>query len=1243
MSNTLTWNQNPPKEELIQNEITIHSGNEVYTIFPELIGMGGESQVFRAERQSDHMSLAAKVTPVPAIPDALRRKEHDEIIDTLMNGDAAAHHLMPVFARERTTLSGVRAEIQLLPPAENLVPKTTEGKMPPKCDYKTLRERVIPSLLDAMHFLHERRYVHRDIKPENIYRLGDRIVLGDFGTVTKINQSNEITNVTVYVRGTPGFMAPELYAQYFDEAVDYYALGATIGALYTGKKHVYKGADAGTINSLTKKKGIPLNCPPEEEDLQQLVDWLITADADRRAGYSEVTDWLNDRKRFLSRYNVRFPKNNGFTFKYKGITYTSEAELTDTFIRDWDNAKTNIITGKTFATIIQKSQHPGYEIIDEQVGAKPGTYDSQEQSDFYFARFLHYFNSIGGVEPPVYWRNVKYRSFSEIAGDLKAGVHREEIAQMLRAGFLSWKLSVSGSDAAQALGKLIGQTESRITENEPLALFVLSVAAEEGFTACQDNTDSAIAKILADRKALTDLCRLRFDAQKGDEAREHAYRSVYEPLIRCGYIEGVFLIEKELTGANHDPVSRISYLYRILEEYAGDKKAVRRHWLENGPYSPTYYICARIDRYQIAGINTKQHEISLKTKIKETSAQIDRLKTRLSEKTDSAGNKPSSNTSSFPQLSIQPFDFSRIYGNDWNVERNRFDTEELLKEKKNAESTLAFLKKKERACQLKRDIASHTPPAANPPSITEMEKMLYAASRLCNEFLPMLCENLYHIMQGKQGDKIVYTSDYTMLTAPAVSSNHIWANNQTAVIGFKREKGFHFWDTAITRYIDSLLNETDTVHPCCERWPNGYIGSDYSALNFFFYVYAGNSFYVENQYHTVSDMYRFAINTMERIRSGGCPLGKSLIGSDIGWELYRIYRAIEEGIVWGNHELDQAFYGGFDSCREWKRLGERLKKAYDAEYESMLRAPDANYPVLINRRPDDYRPRWFRFKDEIREKADSICLCAKSKEQYTKAAQAYSPGRASSDPNAVLESARRAQSDYQTARAGFEQYVSSKEDEFNTIRSMAGSAAPELDAYRNAYLENTRNRLSDDFTSDIRRWERESWKKKLRSLAANRTDSCRSKLDAYQREFKKLNAAPADKAYAGLVLRTKQYAEKTKEAFDDYCSSYLSEKAAEERELNRLKAEAPETAAELDEAWKSYIEASKKALHYDLASDIDFMQKEYWESQGLCNHCGGELKSGKGIKRCISCGTAYRYTLSDRVKAENFYDHELRR
>ncbi|KAL4630874.1 serine/threonine-protein kinase WNK4 [Arapaima gigas] len=97
-----------------------------------------------------------------------------------------------------------------------------------------LLQRWSQQILKGLHFLHTRTppIIHRDLKCDNIFITGPTgsVKIGDLGLATLKSAS-----FAKSVIGTPEFMAPEMYEEKYDEAVDVYAFGMCILEMTTSE------------------------------------------------------------------------------------------------------------------------------------------------------------------------------------------------------------------------------------------------------------------------------------------------------------------------------------------------------------------------------------------------------------------------------------------------------------------------------------------------------------------------------------------------------------------------------------------------------------------------------------------------------------------------------------------------------------------------------------------------------------------------------------------------------------------------------------------------------------------------------------------------------------------------------------------------------------------------------------------------------------------------------------------------
>jgi len=99
--------------------------------------------------------------------------------------------------------------------------------------------RVIQSYLSqtlaGLAYLHENDIIHRDVKGSNILVNDEGIVkLADFGASKKLGNLQANLMMTMTVRGTPYFMAPEVFEEKYSAKADIWGIGCVVYQMITG-------------------------------------------------------------------------------------------------------------------------------------------------------------------------------------------------------------------------------------------------------------------------------------------------------------------------------------------------------------------------------------------------------------------------------------------------------------------------------------------------------------------------------------------------------------------------------------------------------------------------------------------------------------------------------------------------------------------------------------------------------------------------------------------------------------------------------------------------------------------------------------------------------------------------------------------------------------------------------------------------------------------------------------------------
>ncbi|NXA29333.1 WNK4 kinase, partial [Ibidorhyncha struthersii] len=152
--------------------------------------------------------------------------------------------------------------------------------------FKEMKLKVLQrwsrQILKGLHFLHTRSppIIHRDLKCDNIFITGPTgsVKIGDLGLATLKRAS-----FAKSVIGTPEFMAPEMYEEKYDEAVDVYAFGMCMLAMATSEypysecqnaAQIYRKVTSGLKPSSFYKVKVP--------ELKEIIKGCIRMDKNER-------------------------------------------------------------------------------------------------------------------------------------------------------------------------------------------------------------------------------------------------------------------------------------------------------------------------------------------------------------------------------------------------------------------------------------------------------------------------------------------------------------------------------------------------------------------------------------------------------------------------------------------------------------------------------------------------------------------------------------------------------------------------------------------------------------------------------------------------------------------------------------------------------------------------------------------------------------------------------------------------
>jgi serine/threonine protein kinase len=587
---------------LLRKDAEFEGKNDKYKIYANSrIGTGGESQVYLAERVSDGKQVVAKIYDEYADTQSNRRNRKRVIQVLTENSDFKKTHIMPLLDHGIITMESDDGEDFSKP--IDIIPYCKDGELK-RCDYEKLRNKVIPEILQALNILHSSNLVHRDIKPNNIYMLDGEVVVADFGTSGEVTSNDNYGFMgTQKKRGTVGYTAPEVWQGYAVVASDYYSFGCTIATLYKGE-HIYQNLiNDDAQMSRAMKKGLPLGCSDSELDLQILVDSLVWANENLRAGYDDILLWVNNTPAFVDKWKGK-PKHEDedlpFAFNFEGKICNNETELTDTILNKWEDAK-RYLYRKHFVGFFQQRNPALADKTIDIVESK----ETALNEDLGLARFLHYLNTAGKTSKcPIYWRGNTYEKLSDISKAISAKEADENsITAMLRDKFLSWKLGNTPENVNEDTIKAIKEIEDIAVSYPQLGYNTFMYKFAPDADKNNATTDEIFKEITG----------------KNDDWYKTAKKMINDDmflanLVYLGYKNNVFAYKKEYTGKfiSDDNKSDLMVFYQLLEGICTNKIKVREHFLKYGPQAYLYWFQQNMKFYSFNSSEAKRIEKQIK-------------------------------------------------------------------------------------------------------------------------------------------------------------------------------------------------------------------------------------------------------------------------------------------------------------------------------------------------------------------------------------------------------------------------------------------------------------------------------------------------------------------------------------------------------------------------------------------------------------------------------------------------------
>jgi len=582
---------------LIQDAVLTGKKSEYTIIAARQLGFGGEAKVYLAIDNSTKQEFVAKIFTSLRVDDSKVIQNRNLIVDFLtQHSDYKKHNIMPLLdhgvleiRRETGFISSYFVDI--LPYVED-GSLATSGRV----NYATIKEKIIPSVNNALCVMHKNGIVHRDIKPSNLYMYDEHIVLSDFGTACAINIDDPLALVrTDTRRGSVGYMAPEVAGNYAVQASDYFSFGCTLGTLYNGEhffKHLMERNDHIGMNRMFQLGQIPIFYRSGEEALKELIEGLLRIPINERMTYDAVFAWLNDYNKFKEKYVLNFSRKSAeWEFIFENTLCTNETELANAMAKKWQEAKDYLYSGGIKASSIITFFNSKNQTIAMRARRILEDIDTETEYDLGLARFLYYLT--GGKA--IHWEGHVFEKTSDIALYMNESDKVDKsILKLFTTKFLSWHVSMimqknpSESAKLHEVLAVISDIESLSESHPNLAYYYARlILLPPDKRVKKINFDNYFKEISASAYKFYESCGQIFFDDK--ELALFAYSSNKENILS---------FKEMISRLNF--LSDINALYYFFEAVCEDKAKVRESYHKIGPNSYLYWFKNNLSYYNFS-------------------------------------------------------------------------------------------------------------------------------------------------------------------------------------------------------------------------------------------------------------------------------------------------------------------------------------------------------------------------------------------------------------------------------------------------------------------------------------------------------------------------------------------------------------------------------------------------------------------------------------------------------------------
>jgi len=252
--------------------------------FIRLIGQGGFSRVYLAERSRDRAPVVLKIIDTLQVSDQAVVQRF--IREAQIIGAISDPHVVKVFDQGFTPEYGY-ISMEFFQQGD-LKQKIEKGVAP------ALAVDYMRGIARGLLAIHAEGIIHRDLKPGNImFRADGSLAIADFGIAKRVNETQDLTAASG-VLGTPSYLSPE---QAMGLTLDFrsglYSAGIIFFELLAGRKP-YRADSPAVLVYQHLHAEIP-RLPGTLATLQPVIDLLLAKDpAGRFGSAAELLETLDD-------------------------------------------------------------------------------------------------------------------------------------------------------------------------------------------------------------------------------------------------------------------------------------------------------------------------------------------------------------------------------------------------------------------------------------------------------------------------------------------------------------------------------------------------------------------------------------------------------------------------------------------------------------------------------------------------------------------------------------------------------------------------------------------------------------------------------------------------------------------------------------------------------------------------------------------------------------------------------------